>query len=77
MPYPLLRKFRVTDGPAADGCSITDGLDATSLWLGPEYPHGLFVCQDDRNTDPGTAGTQNFKFVRLETVIPGINPYSM
>jgi 3-phytase len=77
VPYPLLRKFRVGAGPAADGCSITDGLDATSLWLGPEYPHGLFVCQDDRNTAPGVTGTQNFKFVPLETVIPGINPYSM
>jgi 3-phytase len=77
VPYPLFRKFRVTGGVAVDGCTITDGLDATSLWLGPEFPHGLFICQDDRNTDPGSAGTQNFKFVRLETVIPGINPYSM
>ena len=75
VPYPLLRKWRITDGPAADGCSITDGIDATSLWLGPEFPHGLFICQDDRNTSPGSAGTQNFKFVRLETIIPGINPY--
>lgn len=77
VPYPLVRKFRVTGGVSTDGCTTTDGIDATPLWLGPEFPHGLFICQDDRNTDPGSAGTQNFKFVRLETVIPGINPYSM
>ena len=77
VPYPLIRKFRITGGAYADGCSITDGLDATSLWLGPQFPHGLFICQDDRNTAPGTASTQNFKFVPLEAVIPGINPYLM
>jgi myo-inositol-hexaphosphate 3-phosphohydrolase len=74
-PYELVRKFRVAEGPDADSCSITDGIDATSLWLGPRFPHGLFICQDDRNTGPGTAGNQNFKFVPLEAVIPGINPY--
>ena len=77
VPYPLLRKFRVTNGPQADGCSITDGIDATSLWLGPAFPHGMFVCQDNTNTGPGNAGRQNFKFVPLDTIIPGINPYLM
>jgi 3-phytase len=77
VPYPLIRKFRITGGPYADGCSITDGLDATSLWLGPQFPHGLFVCQDNTNSRPGTMGNQDFKFVPLETIIPGINPYFM
>ncbi|HYH51947.1 MAG TPA: phytase [Acidimicrobiia bacterium] len=74
-PYQLLRKFRVTGSSAADSCSITDGIDATSLWLGAQFPHGMFICQDDRNTDPGTVGNQNFKFVPLDAIIPGINPY--
>ena len=74
-PYQLLRKFRVTGSSQADSCSITDGIDATSLWLGPQFPHGMFICQDNTNTDPGTAGNQNFKFVPLNAVIPGINPY--
>ena len=74
-PYELLRKFRVGTSPNADSCSITDGIDATSLWLGPEFPHGMFVCQDNTNSDPGTVGNQNFKFVPLDSIIPGINPY--
>ncbi|MCA1846941.1 MAG: phytase, partial [Actinobacteria bacterium] len=77
VPYPLLRKFRISSGPQADGCSITDGIDATPLWLGPDFPHGLFVCQDNTNTEPDTAGNQDFKFVPLEWIIPGINPYGM
>jgi myo-inositol-hexaphosphate 3-phosphohydrolase len=74
-PYELIRKFRVSTDARADSCSITDGIDATSLWLGAEFPHGLFVCQDNTNSPPGTMGNQNFKFVPLDAVIPGINPY--
>jgi myo-inositol-hexaphosphate 3-phosphohydrolase len=74
-PYELLRKFRVSTSTHADSCSITDGIEATSLWLGPEFPHGMFVCQDNTNSGPGTTGNQNFKFVPLEAIIPGINPY--
>jgi myo-inositol-hexaphosphate 3-phosphohydrolase len=74
-PYELVSKFKVSKGARVDSCSITDGIDATSLWLGPEFPHGMFVCQDNTNNDPGTAGNQNFKFVPLDAIIPGINPY--
>ena len=74
-PYEFVRKFRVDTGVHADSCSVTDGIDATSLWLGPNFPHGLFICQDNRNSGPGTMGNQNFKFVPLDSVIPGINPY--
>jgi 3-phytase len=77
VPYPLVRRFQVAAGPSADGCSVTDGLDATALSLGPEYPHGLFVCQDNTNTAPGTAGRQDFKYVPLEEIIPGVNPSGM
>jgi myo-inositol-hexaphosphate 3-phosphohydrolase/PKD repeat protein len=64
----FLRTFRVVDGPAADGCSHTDGIAAAAADLGPAFPHGVFVCQDDRNVAP-RAGNQNFKLVPLERVV--------
>jgi 3-phytase len=76
-PYELLGKFRVSTGAHADGCSITDGIDATNVWLGPDFPHGLFVCQDNTNSAPGGTGSQDFKYVSLDAIIPGINPYMM
>jgi myo-inositol-hexaphosphate 3-phosphohydrolase len=76
-PYPLMTKFRITGGPFADGCSITDGIDATPLYLNADFPHGLFVCQDNTNTKPGGAGTQDFKLVPLDRIIPWINPYGV
>ena len=47
------------DGPTAS----THALD-----MGPMFPHGMFVCQDNTNNDPA-AGNQNFKFVPLERVV--------
>jgi phytase-like protein len=65
--------FRIAAGTAADGCSHTDGIDAVAAYLGPAFPSGMFVCQDNDNTLPGTTGFQNFKFVRLEAIL-GLAP---
>ncbi|MCA1844169.1 MAG: phytase, partial [Actinobacteria bacterium] len=64
-----LKSFRVVAGPTADGCSRTDGIAAVAANLGPSFPSGLFVCQDDKNTTPGSSGNQDFKFVRLENIL--------
>ena len=64
-----LGQREVVDGSAADGCSTTDGIEAVAANLGPDFPAGIFICQDGRNTAPGSAGRQNFKYVRLENVI--------
>ncbi len=62
--------FRIVDGKDADGCSHTDGVTATAQPLGPDFPHGVFVCQDDSNTAPGRAGNQNFKLIGLDKIRP-------
>ncbi len=66
--------FRIVDGGAnADGCTRTDGVAAYAGDLGPEFPQGMFVCQDNNNTAPGGSGNQGFKMTRLERVlaVPG------
>ena len=64
-----IRSFRVTSGATVDGCGRTDGIDALAAPLGPAFPNGMFVCQDNNNTVPGSSGNQNFKFVPLERVV--------
>jgi len=59
----------VVDGTVADGCSDTTGIEAVAANLGPDFPAGIFVCQDGDNTPPGSSGRQDFKYVRLENVI--------
>ena len=59
----------VADGAAADGCTDTEGIEAVAANLGPDFPAGIFICQDGSNTTPGPAGNQNFKYVRLERIV--------
>ncbi|MDQ3946872.1 MAG: phytase [Actinomycetota bacterium] len=68
-PHQFVRKVRVAGGPQSDGCERTDGIDAVAANLGPAFPKGLFVCQDNHNTAPAP-GNQNFKYVPLEQVVP-------
>jgi 3-phytase len=68
-PYDFVRKVRIAKSPTADGCERTDGIDAVAADLGPAFPRGIFICQDNTNTDPA-AGHMNFKFARLEHVVP-------
>ncbi|MGL5827162.1 MAG: phytase [Nocardioides sp.] len=63
------RAFRVGKGSAADDCDRTDGIAAYAGDLGPRFPHGIFVCQDNSNAVPGTVGNQNVKFVPLESIL--------
>jgi 3-phytase len=66
----FIRRFAVVNGPVTDRCGRTDGIAAYAGDLGPAFPRGVFICQDNTNTTPGTAGNQNFKLVPLERVVP-------
>ncbi len=68
-PHDFVKRFQVVAGTTTDGCGRTDGIDATPANLGPLFPSGLFVCQDNSNTLPGSSGNQNFKLVRLEQAL--------
>lgn len=63
----FIGKFAIVPNPAGiDGTSDTDGIDVTSTSLGSAFPHGVFVAQDGKNTNPSAA--QNFKLVPWERI---------
>jgi myo-inositol-hexaphosphate 3-phosphohydrolase len=66
--HEYVGSFKIVDGNGSDGCEGTDGIAAYAGNLGPQFRHGIFVCQDTSNDDPGSAGNQNFKYVRWEDV---------
>jgi 3-phytase len=51
--------FRIDPGATADGVQNTDGIEATTTPLGPDFPAGMFVAQDGDNGNHN----QNFKLV--------------
>ena len=71
-----LSSVKIGRGTEADGVQRTDGIAAYAGNLGPSFPQGLFVCQDNGNRIPGAAGNQDFKLTRLEKVVslpPGLS----
>jgi myo-inositol-hexaphosphate 3-phosphohydrolase len=58
----------VSDGAVSDDCDGIDGVAAHAGALGPRYPSGLFVCQDQTNANP--SANQNFKYVQGDK-LPG------
>ena len=63
-PHEHLFTFGIGDGPATDGVSQTDGIDVTTVGLGPDFPAGLFVAHDGDNDDKN----QNFKLVAWDVI---------
>ena len=61
--------FRISASTTTDGCQRTDGIAAYAGSLGPSFPQGVFVCQDNSNSGVGADGNQDFKLTRLETVV--------
>jgi len=48
-PHAYRGRFHLTAGADADAVTHTDGIEICSAALGPRFPDGLFVAQDDDN----------------------------
>ena len=51
--------FTIEEGNGIDQVTHSDGVDVLNASLGPSFPHGVFVTQDQKND----GGRQNFKLV--------------
>ena len=61
-------EFQIADGPLTDKVTAIDGIDVSSFALGPRFPFGVFVSQDDVN--PGAAGDVRFAGFGSPSVLP-------
>lgn len=62
-------KIKKSSNGSIDQVSHTDGIDVISTYLGPKYPYGLFIAQDDENRSKyGTRLNQNFKGVSIQDI---------
>ncbi len=66
-----ISNFTIGDSPTVDGTSVTDGIDVLGYGLGKNFPHGIFVAQDDENLENGKKLNQNFKMVPWERIATG------
>ena len=57
----FLGRFAVGNGEDVDGSQETDGIEAVSAPMGPDFPVGALVVQDGKNRPRGAK--QNFKII--------------
>ena len=67
-----LGTFNIVEG-TVDGVNGTDGIDVTNFPLGPNFPQGVFIAQDGRNTDGSVTVNKNFKLVPFESIAGVLN----
>ncbi|MFK7734779.1 MAG: phytase [Pirellulaceae bacterium] len=67
-----IASFEISDG-TVDGVQETDGVQVVSHALGPDFPSGLFICQDGCNFDKGIKKSQNFKYVSWQQIAEQLN----
>jgi 3-phytase len=60
--------FAIAAGNGIDRVSVTDGIDVTSANLGPAFPQGMLIAQDDSNG----RDNQNFKVVPWHAILAAI-----
>ena len=53
-----------------DKVTGTDGIDVVNSYLGPAFPKGVFIAQDDENDD----GNQNYKLVPWQAIAEAASP---
>ena len=63
-----VQTFTVVAGNKIDEVTHTDGIDTVSAHVGPRFPAGLLVVQDDQNDDHH----QNFKLVSWQSIADAI-----
>jgi 3-phytase len=68
-----LGSFNIIDSDSIDSVSETDGIDVTSISLGPDYPSGIFVAQDGFNHEGKRLTNQNFKLVDWQKIAKTLN----
>lgn len=69
---PYIGTFRIAASENSDEVSGTDGIDVTNVSLNENFPAGLFVAQDDKNSD--VKGSQNFKLVSWQDIARAFEP---
>ncbi len=67
----FVKKVTVVANGDIDAVTGTDGLDVTSLNVGPQFEDGLLVVHDDDNSG---GSTSNLKYVPLASVVEIIPP---
>lgn len=67
-PNNYVTTFRIAGSDSVDAVTSDDSIEMTNLNLGQQFPNGLVVVEDGKNTSPGNSGHDNYKLISWEQV---------
>ena len=73
-PHKYITSFKVNGNQHIDGVSDTDGIEIVNMYLNENFPEGIMIVHDGKNTGEKTIPKENFKFISL-TDIKSLLPY--
>ena len=65
-PYDFISSFVVGDSNLIDGVSDTDGIEIKNNYFNEDFPNGIIVVQDGKNTGNVVKSKENFKYISLD-----------
>ena len=67
-PHKYINSFKIGGSKYTDQVSDTDGIEIVNLYLNADFPDGMMVVQDGKNTGEKTIPKENFKFISLTDI---------
>ena len=67
-PHKYIKSFKIVGSKYTDQVSDTDGIEIVNLYLNADFPDGMMVVQDGKNTGEKTIPKENFKFISLTDI---------
>ena len=67
-PHKYIKSFKIGGSKYTDQVSDTDGIEIVNLYLNADFPDGMMVVQDGKNTGEKTIPKENFKFISLTDI---------
>ena len=67
-PHKFVGSFKIIQNSFIDGVTDTDGLEIVNTYLNDDFPNGLLVVQDGKNTGENTLPKENFKLLSLSEI---------
>ena len=65
-PYDFISSFVVGDSDLIDDVSDTDGIEIKNNYFNEDFPNGIIVVQDGKNTGNVIKSKENFKYISLD-----------
>ena len=67
-PHKFVGSFKIIQDSFIDGVTDTDGLEIVNTYFNDDFPYGLLVVQDGKNTGENTLPKENFKLLSLSEI---------